>query len=382
MKIVEKFFYKLPAILREKIFYFHFFCHPIIKIHELKNLKKLYKKNPISNAKIIYRALQKLVLKTNDGYTFSNLFYNTNFRVIQEQNFSNEGVILICLVKNDLKRIQTFYNYYKELGIENFIFIDNDSTDGTFSFLQSLKDICLFQITDQYSTMKRQVWISKIMHLYGYNRWYLILDSDEFLTYNNMEEKNIKSLVDYATANRIYRMKSLMIDMYSKKPFLSKENNSSFFIDEYRYFDVDTYEVAKHNKFELIQGGVRKRIFNVYRNINPFLIKYPLVFWQEGDIQYNSHFSFPFYKNFKLPLHLSLLHYKFLPDDLEKIKVRVEEKNYASGSKEYDAYLKAYLSNKSLTLYGEHSAKYVDSNSIYKIKLLSKLDFKNDRRDG
>ena len=167
-----------------------------------------------------------------------------------------------------------------------------------------------------------------------------------------------------------------MIDMYSDGLFLSKDDSLNEKItDKYCYFDKDTYIVSKHKRFELVEGGVRKRVFGKYGNISPFLIKYPIIYFQRGDIQYNSHYSIPFYKNFNKNLNIALLHYKFISEDLDKIKDRVIQKNYALGSKEYDAYLKAYTENNNLYLRDAKSEKYTNSNSIYKIKLLKKIDW-------
>ena len=171
-----------------------------------------------------------------------------------------------------------------------------------------------------------------------------------------------------------YRLKALMIDMYADGKFLGIEDNSDESIQKkYCYFDNDSYNEEKHKKFELVTGGMRKRVFGKYANISPFLIKYPIIYFEEGELQYNSHFSYPFYKNFNKELNLALLHYKFLSEDLKKIKTRVNEKNYASGSKEYNAYLRAYQEDKNINLKNENSVKYINSDSLKKINLITSI---------
>ena len=104
--------------------------------------------------------------------------------------------------------------------------------------------------------------------------------------------------------------------------------------------------------------------------MEPFLTKYPLVFFEKGDLQYNSHFSYPFYKNFETELELVLLHYKFLKNDLEKI---VKDKNYALGSKQYQIYLKAFEDNPNINFKDKKSVKYNNSKDLKKITIYNPI---------
>lgn len=369
--------------IRELLFYGYFFLHPINKMKELFYLKKCYLNNHevfgnfTKDKKDNYSSLKKLVLKSNDSLPFFESYFNDELVLKKVSPIDFKNIILICLVKNDLERIKEFYNHYMKIGVKNFVFIDNDSTDGTYEFLCDQSNVSVFQISEQYSTVRRQAWISKIMSYYGYNHWFLIVDSDEFLVYNDCEHKNIDDLIKKFESLNILRARSLMIDMYSDEELFSEmTSHNQSFRQKYCYFDSDTYSFKKHKRFELITGGMRKRIFGSYEDIDPFLIKYPILFYQKGDIQYNSHFSFPFYKNFNTKLYLALLHYKFLPQDLEKVKKRVLDKNYALGSKEYVAYLKAYQDNNHLKLITSNSKQFKNSNDLQNIHFLDMIDWK------
>lgn len=379
MRLIDKIFWKISPKNREKLFYFNFIKHPIRKLKDIFILKDLYMNynekfgEYRKDREEIYITIKKMILKTNDGFNFAKAFYTDKIESIKQGNFKENNIILICLVKNDLKRLKEFYKYYINLGIVNFTFIDNGSTDGTFEYLEQLENISLFRVYEKYSTIRRQAWISKIMAYYGYNKWFLILDSDEFLVYNECEQRKVNELLEKLMIEKNTRIRALMIDMYSDGVFLEDKKGSEKFAEEYCYFDSDTYNIEKHKHFELVTGGMRKRVFGKYENINPFLIKYPIIYYEKGDIQYNSHYSYPFYKNFNININLVLLHYKFLPEDLEKIKNRVKEKNYALGSIEYNAYLKAYKTNEKLRLKYEKSNKYTNSKDLKKIKLINSI---------
>ena len=376
-------FLKLNPKARENLFYINTMKHPIRKMKEITELKSIYKKTKIdfgdftNNRKDIYNTLKKIILKTSDGFEFAKELYKSNIKIEKKSIIKDNKIILICLVKNDLRRIKEFYEHYKKIGVENFVFIDNNSDDGTFGFLFNLEDVTIFRIEEKYSTIRRQAWISKVINYFGFNKWYIVVDSDEFLVYNDCETKNIEKLIEKIDKQK--RTRALMIDMYADKKILDDENSDRKIEEEYVYFDANTYHKGKHKCFELIQGGVRERIFGKYDNISPFLIKYPIFFYEKGDMQYNSHFSFPFYKNFNIEINTCLLHYKFLPEDLEKIKIRAKEKNYAMGSKEYNAYLKAYIENPKLNFKYDKSEMYKNSRDLEKIKLIDFIDWSNEK---
>lgn len=382
MKKNNSIIYKIPPRIREIIFYINFFKNPKKKIIEIIETKKMYKNfrksfGEYENSKeLIYKTLKNIIIKKSDGAELAKEFYTDNLEIKKKNKINEKEIILVCLVKDDLRRIKEFYKYYTKIGITNFVFIDNNSTDGTFEFLKELKNTTIFRTLDKYTTIRRQAWISKVMAYYGYNKWFLIVDSDEFLVYNNCENVKINKFIEKMEDRKEHRIKSLMIDMYADEKFLGKqENDEESIMQKYCFFDNDTYYCQKHNCFEAVVGGMRNRVFGKFGNIEPFLIKYPIIFYEKGDIQYNSHFSYPFYKNFNKEINTALLHYKFLPEDLEKIKERVKEKNYALGSKEYNAYLKAYQENENLNLKYNKSQKYNNSSDLEKIKLISKIDW-------
>ena len=51
------------------------------------------------------------------------------------------SVVLVCVVWNELLLLQFFIDHYKTVGVEHFIFIDNNSDDGTTEYLISRDDV-------------------------------------------------------------------------------------------------------------------------------------------------------------------------------------------------------------------------------------------------
>lgn len=283
---------------------------------------------------------------------------------IKIEEIGNKTPILICIVKDDLQRIEMSLNYYRKMGVKNFVYLDNMSTDGTFEYLLKQPDIDLYKCETPYTTQNREAWINRIIAHYGFNHWYLCVDSDELFVYDKMEEINIDEYISkLGKKNR--RVRALLLDMYSKEPIFKETENIQ---EYYSYFDGDTYKHKSTYKLEAVTGGPRQRVFFENSNKKFMLTKYPLFYFIKGDIQCGSHFQYPFSPNCGVPCTTALLHYKFLKSDLQKYMDRVKLGNYANGSEEYKKYIEIYNKGKNISLYNEKSIKYIDSQSLKKIK--------------
>ncbi len=301
-------------------------------------------------------------------------FLNSVIRPIKENikidKIQRNSPILICIVKDDLQRIEMSLKYYRQMGIKNFVYVDNMSTDGTFEYLLEQPDIDLYKCETPYTTQNREAWINRIIAHYGFNHWYLCVDSDELFVYDNMEEISIEGYISkLGKKNR--RVRALLLDMYSKDAIFKDTENIQ---EYYCYFDCDTYTHKSTYKLEAVTGGPRQRVFFENSKKKFMLTKYPLFYFIKGDIQCGSHFQYPFSPNCGVPCTTALLHYKFLKSDLEKYMDRVKLGNYANGSEEYKKYIEVYNKGKNISLYNEKSIKYINSESLKKIKNI----FKNE----
>ena len=264
--------------------------------------------------------------------------------------------MLICVEKNDLKKLKVLFKHYREIGVKKFIIIDNESTDGTIEYLKKQKDVDLYICHTKYSTLNKEAWTNRILAHYGFDKWYLYVDSDELFIYENCENKKINEFIKELEENNQNRVPALMTEMYSKDNIFSKIDTENI-IEEYCYYDYDTYFTKNEIFSNTIRGGVRERGFG----LDPLLTKHPLFKLKKGDIQAWSHWQFPYKENYNLNNMGALLHYKFLSDDLKKYA----EIDF-SGSLEYKTYLDGYEKNKKINFYSEHSKKYTTSTEFFK----------------
>ncbi len=269
--------------------------------------------------------------------------------------------ILVCVEKNDIDRMKMLFNHYRNLGIKRFVIIDNESTDETIEYLRKQKDVDLYICHTKYSTLNKEAWANRIFAHYGFDKWYLYVDSDELFIYEDCENKKINDFIEELEKSKQRRVSALMTEMYSQEGIFSNTEDKDIRA-KYCYYDTDTYTFAEKSPCNALFGGPRKRVFG----LNPILIKHPLFKLKRGDIQALSHWQFPYKDNYHLKIKGALLHYKFLNRDLERYTKIAKEGNYATGSLEYKTYISAYQKNPQISLYSqEHSKKYTNSKDFF-----------------
>jgi hypothetical protein len=300
-------------------------------------------------------------------------FLTTRLLITEDKNFrNNSNITVICIVRNDIERIKQFLIHYRKLGNIQFSFLDDQSTDGTKEFLLQQADVELFVCVKRYTTIRRDAWINQLLLYYGFNRWFIVVDSDELLVYDNYEKNTIPTLIRHCKRRKITACSAMMLDMYPKSSDLAKgllENPYK----EINYFDKSGYHVDEtQTLLHKITGGMRSRYFG----INPILSKTPLFYFEPDTIYVSSHYLYPFRKNFEDIGHLVLLHYKFLPGDIEKYTERITDKNMTSNSVQYAAYMEKISGSEKVEFYSPGiSEKYENSQTLIKYKIIQKLDF-------
>jgi hypothetical protein len=61
-----------------------------------------------------------------------------------------DAPVLLSVVRNEALRLPYFLSYYRSIGFDRFIVVDNDSTDGTRELLLAQPDIFVFHTSEHF----------------------------------------------------------------------------------------------------------------------------------------------------------------------------------------------------------------------------------------
>lgn len=362
--------------LYKYISYYKGFRKPIQLFKSQIKLNKIFKDLNGNENKDVWKKVFRSNLWSNPSnieIAYSFIYSNLQLMKKSLKAYSGE-VILICVVKNDLVRMKSFFRHYRKIGINKFVIIDNGSNDGTLEFLLEQTDTDVYSVKDKFYSKRKYGWINKVLYIYGFNQWYLYADSDELFVFEGIESKNIRSLIHCAENQNKRRVSSLMVDMYSEKEIFSSNIKESDIFNELIYFDTDSYQVSTTHKGLAINGGPRKRVLSQENNWKgPLLIKHPLFYFIEGEMIESAHYIFPFIES--SPPVSALLHYKFTNSDLARYKQIAKDGNFSNGSKEYKQYIKSYEKNKRLSFMYANSKMYTNSSSLRDIPIIKNIDW-------
>lgn len=336
------------------------------KLNKIKREKEKERIQQIKKLDVSEELKEKLIkiskrefnnIEYSDDYFFNFIDGLNTKNLIQINNIDfPEGIILVCFYNDFSNFAEKWINHYINIGIKNFVLIDNNSADASTSILKKYENkvnIAFWKISDNYNCYKMCGWKQRIFEFYGSGKHYLTVDSDELFIYENY--KNI-SLEEYLKLNKIPFIKSLMLDVYSSKNIF--EGN----IDDFKYVDKGTYKMTSNVPYgQRFFGGPRSRVFG----INPSLQKIPLIFYSGKEMFVNDHYYYPWNINKKAKFCSYLLHYKFLPSDAEKYETFVKDGRHWNGSREYKVYNMVFKKNNNkLSFYDEEYSIPIENISF------------------
>ncbi|MGO7179542.1 glycosyltransferase family 2 protein [Rhizobium brockwellii] len=238
--------------------------------------------------------------------------------------------VVICVIRDEVHRLAFFLQYYRDLGIEHFICIDNGSTDGTAELLSSFEDVSLVSAHGSYKAARfGNDWINEVINRHCQEKWVLYVDADEFLVYPHCDTRPIDQLTAYIDSVGGRSLRAVMVDMYSQHPVLENVCEPGRNpLEVCNLFDRSGYvsHFDRRSRTIWIKGGVRGRVYFKERLWDgPALNKIPLVYvGGERLFLRSSHQVWPLSLNLgdmrgALGVSGALLHFKFLSTFVHKV---------------------------------------------------------------
>ncbi len=293
-----------------------------------------------------------------------------------------DDILLFCTFRNEAERLPYFLKYYRDMGVDHFLFVDNDSDDDTPDLLAGQPDISVWHTTSSYRKSNYGTdWLNYLLRSYGHAHWTLVVDPDEFFVYPFCDTRPLQALTDWLAASSVNSFGAMLLDMYPRGPLDAqqyKRGQNPMEIAE--WFDSGNYTHKRNPEMGnlWIQGGPRSRMFFADNPEKaPALNKIPLVKW-------NRRYTYISSTHMLLPRGLNLvyddtggekasgvlLHAKFMDNFSAKAAEELTRKQHFFGSVEYRAYLDKL--DDSAGPWNEWSEKYINWRQIEILGLMSK----------
>jgi hypothetical protein len=260
------------------------------------------------------------------------------------------AILAFSTMRNEVIRLPHFLDHYRKLGVDHFLIVDNDSTDGTQDYLAAQGDVSLWRTGGSYRLSRFGVdWLTWLQMRHGDGHWCLTVDADELLIYPHHDTRPLRALTGWLDRGGRQSFGALMLDMYPKGRLSAQRYSAG---DDpcgtLQWFDAGNYMIQKQNRLEnlWIQGGPRARLFfSETPRRAPTMGKVPLVRWSRRYAYVSSTHSI-------LPRHLNhvhdaaggeltsgiLLHTKFLPMITGRSAEEKNRREHFANSRLYDAY--------------------------------------------
>ncbi|TDL78187.1 glycosyltransferase family 2 protein [Palleronia sediminis] len=195
--------------------------------------------------------------------------------------------LVMSTLRNERIRLPFFLAYYRGIGVDHFLFVDNGSTDGSAEYLAGQPDCSVWRTEASYRRSRFGVdWLNWLGRRYCCGHWVLCVDVDEFFVYPFCDTRPLRALTDWLDATEIRSFGAMLLDMYPKgdlaQAAYSEGQNP---IEIASWFDAGNYTISRNWDYSSlwIQGGPRARVFFADRpKLAPALNKVPLVKWRRG----------------------------------------------------------------------------------------------------
>jgi glycosyltransferase involved in cell wall biosynthesis len=296
----------------------------------------------------------------------------------------NDDVLCCCAVRNESVRLPYFLSFYRQRGVRKFFFVDNDSTDGTLSYLLQQPDVHVWRSSYSFNSSNfGSAWFELLLRSYGTGHWCLIVDADELLYYPESENKSLVTLSRELEAKKKHAFSALLLEMYSDKAIKDTQYASGQRLEDVcPYFDRQFYhtksdDAGPYRNQTFYFGGVRQRVFGAAGDF--LLSKVPLLRYDSEVVLAGGQHWTSFPKAEIAEESGCLLHFKFLAGFGDYVAQEVTRKEHAVEAYQYKEYAKELTRNEATRLYDEqHSVRFRDSQQLVQLGIMQKNRSRGD----
>lgn len=278
---------------------------------------------------------------------------------------------LFVVLRDEMLRLPYFFQYYRAMGVQRFIVVDNASSDGSLAYLLDQPDTHVFETAETYT--RQEAWIDALVRRFGAGHWCVVLDVDELLVLPGPDAGDLRGACARLAAAGADALYALLLDMYPRgpldeaayragEPFAPAApcfEHASIRREPYAFRRCDAPFPYRH------AGGVRERVFGV-KDI--CLTKFPLVRFHRGlFLRQGTHAV----EGARIAREQAvLLHFKYLNDFTARVQYEAERGEHWNGASQYKAYASKVRQEGALALDGPDTLAYEGPAQLRELGLL------------
>lgn len=253
-------------------------------------------------------------------------------------------VLVIAVARNERVLMPHFLQHYRDLGVQQFLLVDNLSDDGTREYLLSQPDVVLYSADTQYRHSHYGVaWQQALLAGHALGKWVVLADIDEFLVYPDHRAKSLPEWLRSLDDEGADAAMTLMIDMYPACPLASASFEAQSPFGLAPHFDRAPLLPWRLGSGCFSNGptylsALRHRLIpdsapNLYTSQKLAVFRYrPWVRLSEG-LHYASNLQVSATPAF-------FAHFKYHAGFRDKVLQEIERKQHFNGAEEYQRYLR------------------------------------------
>ena len=282
-------------------------------------------------------------------------------------------VSAFAIVKDEMYYLRSFLDHHRKLGVDQFIILDDQSSDGTREFLVAQHDCLVLGSPFKFGERVPEPWSGReqragivfktmIPQQFLGNRYALYLDADEYLVlppgvgsvgalFEILARNDVQSvaanLIDFFPGSvaemDVPRSLPTSEEMLGAHPYFDAVQLLSWHADETEpreNLENASTRLFREHKVKAVPGRMAgaPRWFNrlmPYKYPTTTVLKTPIVRWSPGVAYVNSHYAnVPPARN----VLLGLAHCKFTYDLSRRTNYALASKAYVRGSRKYQWY--------------------------------------------
>ena len=207
---------------------------------------------------------------------------NNDLRIVAGKGTTSSDFTVLSLLKNEFYFLPAFLQHYRRLGVQRFVFLNDNSDDGSVEYLMDQPDTILVESDHSYGdsvsipsslpqvtkNLRMMVLWRSIMHdMFADERWALQVDIDEFV--HLPEGTTFQDVVARLERENVTAAWGVMLDMYPLDidTLRQQEQEQHLDISAAWHFDGEQHLRLRRRgegRPKTVYPGARARLYDTY----------------------------------------------------------------------------------------------------------------------